>query len=201
MFASLGIVFLAFALSACGNAEEGPSASEPPNNLVARSEVAQAPKGGVKQAFLEFWSALQFQAWAEAASYYDPSFRTMVGTATIIGGKKLNAPSYPELKPSSIEITSRGGITTVNYSLWLADGTKELASTSWHKVDGVWQIVYDSRLDAEISQAAINRVEIDLNGTLPTELDDISAQAARAGARAARAQARFVEKQLDLEQT
>jgi hypothetical protein len=189
---------MSFGASACGNSAVGPTSSAPPGNLVLRSEVDGPPEGSVKHAFLEYWSALQFQSWAEVASYYDPSFRDFAGTPSIIGAKKLNGPSYPDLKPSIVGVTRHSGLTTIKYTLWLSDGTKELASVTWQKVGGNWQIIYDSRLDAELSQFAENRVEIDQNGVLPTSLDQISPDAARAGSVATQSQARFLEQELDL---
>jgi hypothetical protein len=194
LFAAL---LISLGASACGNSAEGPASSTPPDNLVSRSEVDGYPRGVVEHAFLEFWSSLQYQAWAEAASYYAPSFRDSVGTASIIGAKKVNAPSFPTLKPSIVEVTRKGDLTTIRYTVWLSDGTKERASVTWREVGGSWQILYDSRLDAELNQFAQNRVEIDLNGVLPTSLSQISPDAMRAGNAAAQRQARFLQS-LDL---
>lgn len=185
-------------LAACGNVAEGPTPSDPPGNLVSTAEVRKAPAGGVRHAFLEYWSALQFQAWSEAVSYYDPSFRRSIGTASIIAAKKLNAPSYPLLKPAIATVTSYQGVTTVKYSIWSSTGSKELASVSWRKTGGNWQIVYDSRLDAELSQAAMNRVEMKRVGALPADAGEISPEAGRAGDKAALDQARYVEETFDL---
>jgi hypothetical protein len=186
-------LLIALSASACGNSAEGPTPSAPPDNLVSRSEVDGYPRGSVEHAFLEFWSSLQYQAWAEAASYYEPSFRDSVGTAPIVGAKKLNAPSFPNLKPAIVEVTRKGDLTTIRYTLWLSDGTKERASVTWRKAGDSWQIVYDSRLDAELYQFAANRVEIRRNGVLPTSLDQISPEAIRAGNVAALSQARFLQ--------
>jgi hypothetical protein len=193
----LAALLISLGASACGNSAEGPPSSASPNNLVSRSEVDGNPKGSVEHAFLEFWSSLQYQAWAEAASYYDPSFRNFVGTASIVGAKKVNAPSFPLLKPSIVEVLPKGDLTTIRYTLRLSDGTQEHASVTWRKAGNSWQIVYDSRLDAELNQFAANRVEIDRNGVLPTSLDQVSPDALRAGNIAAQSQARFLQS-LDL---
>jgi hypothetical protein len=195
--ALLAALLLSVGVSACGNSAEGPTSLAPPDNIVSQSEVDRYAEGSVKRAFLEYWSSLQYQSWAEAAAYYDPSFRDSVGTAAVIGAKKLNAPSYPKLKPSIIGVTDKGDLTTIRYTLWLADGTKERASVTWQKVGGSWQIIFDSRLDAELNQFAQNRVEINRNGVLPTDLDQISPEALRAGNAAAQRQALFLES-LDL---
>lgn len=181
-------------ISSCG--DSSPETERVPDNLVAQSEVDQQPTGSVEQAFLEYWSDLQYQSWAEVAAYYEPDFRAVVGTAAIIGGKKVNAPSYPLLKPELVRVRDRGDFATINYSLRFIDGSKELASVTWRKLDGSWQIVYDSRLDAELKQYAENRVEVEENGVLPTDPADASPAARRAGEAAARRQAQFAEQAL-----
>lgn len=181
-------------ISSCGSSTAEPE--RVPNNLIARSETDAQKTGSVELAFLEYWSDLQYQSWAEVAAYYAPDFRDSVGTAAIVGGKKVNASSYPQLKPTIVSVRSDGALTTIKYSLLFIDGSKELAAVTWRKQGGSWQLVYDSRLDVELKQYAENRIELEENGTLPTEVSDASSAALRAGAIAAQAQARFLEQAL-----
>jgi hypothetical protein len=183
-------------VTSCGDSSR--DTARVPNNLVSHSEADKQPTGSVEHAFLEYWSDLQYQSWAEAAAYYAPAFRDFVGTAAIIGGKKINASSYPLLKPVIVRVGGGGDLVTINYSLRFIDGAKELASVTWVELGGSWQLVYDSRLDAELRQYAENRVEIEESGTLPTDPADASPPAARAGTAAAQAQARFVQQMLDV---
>jgi hypothetical protein len=190
-------LLLTLGLAACGDSSDSPdSSSTAPNNVLSRAEVEKQPAGSVERAFLEYWSDLQYQSWAEVAAYYEPDFRDSVGTAAIIGGKKINGSSYPQLKPEIVHVRDNGDSATINYSLQFIDGTNELASITWRKRDGSWQVIYDSRLDAELRQFAENRVEIEENGVLPTSVDSISPAATRAGAAAAQAQARFLQEAL-----
>lgn len=184
-------------ISACGSSSS--TEERVPNNLVSRAEVDKQPADSVERAFLEYWSDLQYQSWAEVAAYYDPAFRDAVGTAAIIGGKKINGSSYPQLKPAIVRVRDKGAFTTINYSLVFIDGTKELASVTWRKDGGSWQLIYDSRLDAELKQYAENRVELEQNGTLPTDASAASPEAVKAGAVAAQAQARFIQQALGVE--
>ena len=92
-------------ISACGDSSSAEKRA--PNNLVSQAEADRQSAGGVERAFLEYWSDLQYQSWAEVASYYEPAFRDSVGTAAIIGGKKINGSSYPQLKPAIIDATCR----------------------------------------------------------------------------------------------
>jgi hypothetical protein len=183
-------------ISACG--DSSPTEERAPNNLVSQAEVDRQPADSAERAFLAYWSDLQYQSWAEVAAYYEPAFRDSVGTAAIIGGKKINGSSYPQLKPAIVRVRNKDDFTTVNYSLVFIDGSKELASVTWRKDGGSWQIVYDSRLDAELKQYAENRVELQQNGALPTDASTVSPEAIRAGAVAAQAQARFIQQALGL---
>lgn len=185
---------LILGISSCGNSS--PETERVPDNLVSQPEIDRQQDGSVQRAFLEYWSDLQYQSWSEVAAYYEPDFRDTVGTAAIIGGKKLNAPSYPLLKPEIVRVRDRSDFTTINYSLRFIDGSKELASVTWRKLDGSWQLVYDSRLDAELKQYAENRVEVEENGVLPPDPAEASPAARQAGEAAARKQAQFAEQAL-----
>jgi hypothetical protein len=198
--ALVAVSVLALSLAACGDSSDPPaSTADAPDNVISQSEADRHPAGSVERAFLEYWSALQYQSWAEVASYYDPAFRNFVGTAAIVGAKKINGSSYPQLKPEIARVLPHSGFLTLTYSLQFLDGTRELASTTWTKAGGSWQLVYDSRLDAELSQFAENRVEIAQNGVLPTDPTEVSPDATRAGAAAAQEQARFLQQAFDLE--
>jgi hypothetical protein len=197
--ALLGAVLASLAFAACGNATDSPSGTDAPNNLITRAEVDKAGRGSVDQAFLEYWSALQFQAWTEAVSYFDPSFRRFVGSAAIVSAKKLNGATYPNLKPKIVGITSHGGLTTLRYYVWLPEGAKELAAATWRKVGGNWQMIDESRLNAELNQFGVNEVEIKRTGTLPTDVSEISPAAAQAGYELSQRPAQFIGQQLDRE--
>lgn len=186
---------LALAASSCGTSE--PSTAQAPNNLLAAAQLKNYPRGSAERTFLEYWSALQFRAWADVAAYYDPAFRDFVGTTVVIGGKKLEASNYSVLKPTIVRLKQAQGATTIFYALRRTDGTKELASITWREEDGNWQIVYDSRLDAELAQLAQNRVELKKTGVLPIDAAQISAEARRAGDAAARIQTRFLQQELE----
>ncbi len=196
--ALMAALMFAVAVSACGSSDSQPEISSAPDNLLKPAQISEYPQGSVEQAFLEFWSSLQFQSWAEAASYYHPEFRDFVGTASVIGAKKLNGSTYPLLKPVIARVGEHDGETTIFYALRLPDGSKELNSITWRRNDGSWQIIYDSRLDPELHQFAQNQVELEENGSLSTDPSEgPSAQAAKAGINAANLQAEFRARELD----
>jgi hypothetical protein len=187
------------ALSACGNnSESAPVAAGA--NILTSSELSAHPEGTVERAFLDFWSALQYQSWAEVAAYYSADFRDFVGTARLIDAKTQNASTFPLIKPEIVGVEEGDQTITLAYTLRFADGTKERASTTWQRNDGSWEMIYDSRLNPELVQLARNRMEIKLTGALPTDAaQPASPAAARAGERAGRIQGRFLEQELKAE--
>jgi hypothetical protein len=194
--ASVAALAVAIAVASCGSSSPTPSAAAAAKALLKEREFDRYPRGSVERTFLEYWSDLQFQSWADAAAYYDPGFRDFVGTAAVIGAKKVNGSAYPLLRPHIVRVDTDDGDSTVYYTVKLADSSKELHSITWIEDDGNWQIVHDSRLDAELNQFAQNRVE----GAVPTEAPHVpSPEAARAGQAASQLQARFLETLLEAE--
>lgn len=191
--------FVVVALSACGASSSDSSAqSETPSSLLTASELTEYPRGSVKAAFFDYWSNLQYRSWADAAAYYDPQVRDFVGTAAIIGAKKLNSSAYPLLRPEIVRVASREGKTTINYTLLTPEGIKELDSITWRERGENWQIVYDSRLDAELGQDAARLAEIEETGAAETGGSaPRSPEAVRASEAAERLQARYLQQELD----
>ncbi len=188
-------MFVALTLNSCGSAETQPPA---PNNLISQKELAQYPRDSARRSFLEFWSDLQYQAWADAAAFYSPRFRDFIGTGRLIGAKKVDASIFPLTKPEIVRISQDGSDTTISYSLILPDGSRELGSTTWRRIDGNWQMIYDSRLDAQLNQFARNQVEIEENGAISVDPTHVpSPEVSRAGTEASHLQAEFLEQELD----
>lgn len=186
---------VAISISACGGSGSGTTPVAATSNIVRPSEISRYPRGSVQRAFIAYWSSLQFQSWAEVAAYYDPRFRAFVGTSKVIAAKKINTTSFPLLKPTIVKVNTSRGDTTVYYTLRLQDGTKELASMAWRREGGNWQIIYDSRLDAELAQLAQDQV-LAKDGSLTTTPARLPPAAVRAGDAAAQVQAHFLQEVL-----
>jgi hypothetical protein len=160
----------AFAVSGCGNTDAAPDPAASSNNVLSTAQLSRYPAGSPQQAFLAYWSALQFQAWPEVASYYDPRLRALVGTASLIGAKKQNTSTFPDLKPAIVSVDTGGdGDKTIHFTLKFADGSTEQTSTTWRLEGGNWQLIYDSRLDGELAQFAQSRAETEQNGAVRTD--------------------------------
>lgn len=182
----------------CGSSSTStPATPSTGDNLLSAQEISKQPSGSVQKSFLGYWSSLQYRSWADAAAYYDPVFRDFVGTVSLIGAKKVSSSIYPLVKPKIERLGSDGPNTTIFYTLVLPDGTKELNSTTWRRNGGNWQIIYDSRLDAELGQLATNQAEVKQSGALPSGTGPASPEAVRAGKAAEQEQARFLEEELN----
>jgi len=196
----LGLLTIAMvaSLAGCGSSSTPvrPPSSSAEDQLLTATEIRKQPAGSVERSFLSYWSDLQYRSWAEAAAYYDPRFRAFVGTADVIAAKKLNSSLYALVKPEIARVDTKGGDATIYYALTLPEGIRELDSITWHKDGGAWQIIYDSRLDAELGQLKTNEVEIKKSGTLPTGATPASPEAIRAGKQAEQKQARFLQEEL-----
>jgi hypothetical protein len=191
---------VAVSIAACGTSASGPASTTAPNNLVGHKELVKYPDGSIDRTFLEFWSNLQFHSWADVAAYYDPSFRHFVGTASLINAKKVGASVYPLLKPNLVRTSSNQGVTTVYYMVINEDGTRELASTTWRKVGGNWEMVYDSRLDAELAQLAQEKVQLTEAGPAGASGAEqpLSPKALQAGKQASQLQSQFLQHELQI---
>jgi adenine-specific DNA methylase len=197
--ASVAALAVAATVSACGTSSTSSISTLAPHNTIDHAELVKYPSGSVDRTFFEYWSNLQFHSWADVAAYYDPSFRDYIGTATLINAKKVGASSYPALKPELVRTNSGQGVTTVYYTVTMEDGTKELASMTWRKVGGSWQIIYDSRMDAELSQVAQEKVQLAEAGSTPPSAEQpVSTKALSAARAAAQLQARFLQQKLNL---
>ncbi|MBS1860579.1 MAG: hypothetical protein JSS68_02595 [Actinobacteria bacterium] len=194
--ASAAIVsVLLLVVAGCGGTDSNPPTEA--RNLLTTKEIQKYPPGSAERAFLSFWSDLQYQSWAEAATYYSPGLREFVGTAKIVGAKKVDASTFPLVKPVIAGTTDDGDTTTIRYSIVLPEGTTELGSTSWRKEGGNWEMTYDSRLDPELNQFARNQVEIEENGAVSSDASQPpSAAAAQAGVEASHLQAESLEEAL-----
>jgi hypothetical protein len=194
---TLVAMVIALAISACGTSSPGPPATAP-SNLLRPAEIDRYEEGRVERSFLEFWSSLQFQSWADVAAFYDPRFRDFIGTAKLVDAKKVGTSFYPYLKPAIVRVSAEDEGSSLYYMLRLEDGTRELSSTTWREVDGNWQLIYDSRLDGELNQAAQERARLAEGGAEASDPNaPASTEALRAGKAAAQIQARFLEDELN----
>jgi hypothetical protein len=156
--------------------------------LVTQAEIEHEASGGVRRAFLEYWSALQFQGWNEAAKTFEPGLRRYVGTDALIRALANQGGSYRSSRPDIQYTTTRGNSALIRYFRVGADAPVA-TSISWTREgSGRWLISYDPLLDQALGDA--RQLEVQQN-TDPLAQKP-SAAAVRAGTRARRLQSQYV---------
>jgi len=114
---------------------------------VSRYALEKTPPGGVRRAFLQQWSNLQFQAWPTAARAYEPGLRRAVGDDALIRALANQAPFYRASRPQIVAVSRTGEQALVRYNRVSESGATP-TSMSWERgADGRWLISYDPLLD------------------------------------------------------
>lgn len=190
---ALGLVAPVALAGGCGggNKEEGRTlantsivsdAKPLPKVLISRSEELRYPSGSVQRAFLEYWSALQFQSWPAAVSFFDPEIRNDLGVARVAEALRSQAPYFRSTKPAIVAVTkSRDGETVVRYLANDRSGNAVTRAVAWHRLRGEWAILFDSFLPEALQSGALAKEQARIDPTARTP----SANAIAAGRRAA----------------
>lgn len=157
---------------------------------VSESEIANAPRGSVQRAFLQYWSDAQFEGWLAVAQTYEPGLRQFVGQDALVqaltGESAIFRSSRPEI--ASVTLTVRGARALVRF--YRVDTKEKVASSiSWiRRAGGRWLIRYDPLLDRALSDLRQFEAQRSID---PLALTPAPA-ALRAGARASRLQSDYL---------
>lgn len=171
-----------------GQRSIAPKVAPPAKALIEQADIERAAGASASEAFLRFWSSLQWQAWPEALSYYSPSLQAYVGAARIVEALKFQTTFFRASKPILRGESSRRGKTSVRYEIVDAAGVSTLSSTTWRRENGEWVIVYDSNLDGALRGWAQSRSQ----QTTDPRAKEPSAQGLEAGIKAGEAQSGYL---------
>ncbi len=161
----------------------------PANALIAEADVTSADSGSAAQAFLAYWSSLQWQAWPESARFFSPAFQDYIGTGRIVEALKSQAAFFRSTKPEIKQEYTRNGLRIVRYEFVDGQGRKTTSSTTWQRQNGSWLLVYDSYLDIALRGWAQAREQQTTDPGARTP----SAKALQAGIQASELQSAFLE--------
>jgi len=190
----------ALVLAACGstaakhvNQELGQHSIAPhveplPSSLVSTHDIASAPLGSPRRAFLSMWSDLQWQSLTSAMSYYPEPLRDYIGSASILQAFEFNAAFYRANKPQVEGEITNGSQVIVRYALTNTNAQLTPTSITWIKVDGRWMVYYDPELNSALASWAQTETQQVINPTASTP----SPRAVAAGIRLAGAQSRYL---------
>lgn len=192
-----------FLIASCGGGDDDAGlskvqkrsivASAPPLKevLVTSAQINDQPAGSAQRAFLTYWSDLQYEAWANAASAYDPPLQRALGLDRITEGLKAQAAFYRSARPQLRGTSKEDGRTTIRYTVKNADGEEIPRSITWVRGGG-WKIFYDPTLDDGLAQAARAKVQTAVDPTAQKP----SKSALRAADEASRLQSRYLRDRL-----
>jgi len=165
VLAPVGTFLAAVVLAGCGGLEDGDpglasrsisqSQAAPRQSLIARHEGT--PKSATR-ALLSYWRAVQTGQFDDAAVYYGPRLRRLIGDRRIVGALQSNAGLYRTSRPTRVvESTEAPGSATLRFFARTArNPSVALPSTTrmtWIRHRG-WRIIFSSQLDAELGAAA-----------------------------------------------
>jgi hypothetical protein len=177
---------LAVFLGACGGSDNTPYSPPPKQHLVGQKEKKGLRPGSPERALMDYWAALQFQAWPQAVGFFDPSLRDFIGASRITQALQARTSTFQISAPEIVRVARKGAVTTVYYKLALPDSNL-LESTSWRRIAGGWRIFLDSGLDDALQSQAEKRVD-------GPSRSRPSPKALRAGRQAAALQSRFLQR-------
>lgn len=171
-----------------GDAASKPLAAEDrliERRLVGDGDTRQAPQGSAQRAFLEYWSAMSYEDWANAMRYFDVRLRRVLDANYLISALRIEGQNNLPVKPLIRSVSQTRGSVSIRYMVRTGDGRLRATSSSWAQRDDVWYLVYSSTLDDSYGASVQQAVQSDLDPTAKTP----SRRAVSAGIRARRTQA------------
>lgn len=159
-----------------------------PRATLTPQRIAREPTGSAREAFLRYWSNLQYGAWAMAVDAYDPPLRRAIGAHTLTEALKAQAALYRTTRPAIDGVRRGGAITTVLFHITDGGQTKTWSS-SWRRTGGRWRLIYDPLLDDPLRSSAQAAAQTAINPAAQQP----APRAVQAGYRASQLQSRYVE--------
>jgi len=150
------------ALSKKSIVDKTPSLS---STLITPQDLVGWPSGSVQRAFLNFWSALQYQDLSFGVNTYDPRLRSVIATAQISQALQSEASFYRSVKPRIVSVTRDHERMSVRYLARDPSGEPAPYSMTWEPVGSGWLIFYDSFLSEALRNSAQMAAQIALDPT------------------------------------
>jgi hypothetical protein len=157
--------------------------SAPGSQLVDDEDIRQTKRGSARRAFLNFWTALQYQAWSSAVSYYEPGLAEAIGKVRLIEALKAASPLFYRTKPALGLPFRRGDDVVVPYTVVDLSGASVPTSTVWRRLGGQWRIHYHPQLDGFLRSS--------VQTTVQTRIDPAAREPAKEAVRAGQAASRI----------
>src|SRR4051812_13476308 len=88
------ILVFAVTLAGCGGGSDDKQAALPRQQLIGPKQENRFPAGSAQRALMQYWAALQYRAWAQALSFFDPKLRDFIGSGRIVKALSAQASAY-----------------------------------------------------------------------------------------------------------
>lgn len=161
-------------------------------SLISERDIARTRSDSASRAFLDYWSALQYQSWDTAVLAYSPELADAVDRATLASALQAQTSYYLSFKPKVSEEVRRDGDVVVRYIGRDADAEPKPTSITWRRVDGEYRISYDPFLNGALKAHVQDRVQDEIDPSAEAPAD----RALRAGEAAAKIQATYLDRTL-----
>ncbi|HEX5225898.1 MAG TPA: hypothetical protein VFW29_12290 [Solirubrobacteraceae bacterium] len=170
--AALGPVVAVLVLAGCGGSAQKQQAQELQgasilartaplgDRLVKQSEIARTSDEAGQQTFLRLWSLLQYQAWDQAATLFEPGLVEQIGSALLTQSLASDVIVWQSTKPHIV--TARAGASGAAVTFLARDETGSVtpASISFEKgKHGEWLVSYFSLLNPALQRVAQARTQ------------------------------------------
>ena len=137
---SAGTVLLLLAAgagSSCGGAsdadralqeqtdEQRPLAAEDrlvERKLVSALDIRREAPGSVRRAFLEYWSAIEYQEWGVAVAFMSEEIRRALEPEYLVAALRAEGESNLPVRPPIRRVVTTRGLATVRYFVRASDG-------------------------------------------------------------------------------
>jgi len=165
------------------------------DRLLKQSEITSASDTAAQRTFLQLWSLLQFEAWAQAEQLFEPGLRSAIGVSLLAGAFENDIIVWQATKPQIVSARVAGTMATISFLARNEEGTVMPTSISFGGAPGAWRVAYFPLLNPAISRTAEQRAQarIEPLGTKP------SPEAVRQGDSASNIQGTYLERRLAAE--
>lgn len=157
--------------------------------LVSQKLIDRQPMRSPLQALMRFWSSLQYQAWSDAASAYEPGLVAVIGQDKLVDALAHQGSYFRSTKPTGLSVLTNAGRKTVRFVVKGTSGDAVARSITFRKTAKGWKIFYDPFLNEALRSSAQAATQL----TVDPSSDKLSRKALVAGDAASRLQSKWLQ--------
>lgn len=162
------------------------------DRLIKPADIQNQSDAGGERTLLRLWSLLQYEAWDEAVSLFEPGLRSLLSPALLAASLENDVVVWQATKPQIVKTSVSGGIATLSFLARNEQDTVVPTSIALGGSPGAWRVAYFPLLNPAIARTEEMRVQSQVNplATKP------SPEAVRDAENASNIQAVYLERRL-----